>query len=276
MNEGMTLMIGPAMIDRTIVVEEGEVIGLMIDPIVQGGMTEEAEEDTLHAEIGVAMIEGEGDTTEGILEVMIEEEEGAMIGAIEVIHEDIPEEAIEVILGAMFHEATEVTQEDTIVGIAEAVMNREAVDTEAEEDMMEAPEIIHLQEVVATIDQGSTQVQGAIQATDHATKREALLLLVAILAEVDIGQEMMTEVDILQDEIILRRIVMRVEVLRLVRRHIFHPVDIGVAHLLKDPTDMAPNRTKHMTLYPVIKMRVIMLFKMIQIWDTHIILVMKI
>ena len=73
-------------------------------------------------------------------------------------------------------------------------------------------------------------------------KREGLLpvatLEQAILEEGDIVQETMTVEDILQDEIILHQIVMRVEVLHLVRHPVIHPVDTGVAHLLKDPTDM--------------------------------------
>jgi hypothetical protein len=210
---------------------------------------------------------------------LFEEAEEDMTGEIAATQEVILEEAIEVIPGAMPHEETEVIQEDTIVGIAEAVTNQEAVDTEGEEDMMGAPEIIRLQEAVATIDQGSTQVQGVIQATDHVMKREELHLVVTpeeAILEVDIDQEMMTEVDMLQGEIILHRTGMKVEVLQLEHRQVVHPVDTVVDHRLKDPTDMAPDRTKSMTLYPVIKMRVIVLFKMIQIWETYIIPVMKI
>ena len=161
MIEGMTHMIGQAMIDPTIVEEEGEAIGLMIDPIAQEDTIEEAEEGTFHAAIEEAMIEGEVDMIEGILEDMTEEEEVAMIEGVGDMIEDIQEGVIEAIPGDTLHEETEVTQGDTTGDIAEEAMSQEAVDTEAEEGMMEAPETILLQEAVAIIDQGNIQVQVA-------------------------------------------------------------------------------------------------------------------
>ena len=230
--KGTILMIDQAMIDHhTIVAVEEVAIGRMTGPTVLEGMTEE---DTLHVEIGEAMIEDEVDTTEDTQEVMIGEEEAAMIEAIVDTQEDINQEEIEVIPEAMLLEEKEDTQEAMIVDTVEGVMNPEGVvDTEAVVDMKEAPGIM-LQEEVEIIGLGSTQAQ-VIQVIGHVMKTEDLVVTQegATPEEVDIGPEMMTEEHTLQGETI-HLIVMRVGVHRLGLRQVAHQVDIEVVRQLID------------------------------------------
>ena len=231
--KGTILMTDPAMIDlHTIVAGEGVDIGRMIGPTVLEDMTEG---DTLHAEIEEAMKEDEVDTIEDTQEVMIGEEETAMIEAIVDTQEDINQGEIEVIPEAMLLEEKEGIQEATIVDTVEGVMNPEGVvDTEAVEDMTEAPGII-LQEAVEIIGLGSTQVQ-VIQVIGHVMTTEDLAVTQegATLEEVVIGPEMMTEVRTLQGETILHPIVMRVGVHRLVLLQVAHQVDSEVVRQLID------------------------------------------
>lgn len=90
MTVDMIHMKDQVMTDLTTVVEEEVATGRMIDHNVREDTTEGVEEDTHHVEIGAVTIEDEEDTTEGILEAMIEvEEEGMIEVAIEVIQEGI-------------------------------------------------------------------------------------------------------------------------------------------------------------------------------------------
>lgn len=164
------------MIDLTTGVEEGVVIDLMIDHIVQEVMIEEGEEVMLREVTEEATIEEEVDMTGDTLEVMIEEEEVDMI---EEVIEDIQEGMLAEVMGVrevMPQEEIEVTREDTTVDIVEADTNQEGVAIEEEEDMKAAQEITLLQEGEVTIGQENTQVLQAIQVTDLDTKIEDLHL----------------------------------------------------------------------------------------------------
>ena len=226
------LMSDQAMIDHhTTVVAEEVAIGRMTGPTVLEGMTEE---DTLQGEIGEAMIEDAVDTTEDTQEAMIGEEEAAMIEAIAATQGGINQEEIEVIPEAMLLEEKEGIQEAMIVDIVEGAMNPEGVvDTEAVEDMTEAPGTM-LQEAEEIIGLESIQAQ-AIQVIGHVMRTEDLVVTQegATPEEVDIGPEMMTEEHTLQGETI-HLIVMRVGVHRLVLRQVAHQVDTEVVHQLID------------------------------------------
>merc|ERR1719322_2283469 len=127
--------------------------------------------------------------------------------------------------------------------IVAAVTIPEVVDIEAEEDMTGDHETILQQEVEVTIDREIILDQEGIQVTGQdmtiedphqvATREEATQEVVVT------GQEMMTEVDILHDEIILRQIAMIVEAHLLAQLHILPQVDTVAAHLPKDLTDIA-------------------------------------
>merc|ERR1719264_1148887 len=214
MIEVMTLMKGLVMTDLTTGVEEGVVIDLMIDHIVQEVMIEEGEEDMTEVVIE--------DIQEGIL--------AEVMGAREVM----PQEEIE------------VTHEDTTVDIVEADTNLEGVAIEEEEDMKAAQEITLLQEGEVTIGQENTQALEAIQVTDLDTKIEdlhlAAILDQAIQEEVAIDLERMIAEDTLRGEIILPQIVTKVGVHHLLLHLILLPVDIAVDHQLKDLIDMALTR----------------------------------
>merc|ERR1711910_105235 len=207
----MTPMKDLVMTDLTTGAEEGVVIDLMIDHIVQEVMIEEGEEDMLREVTEEAMIEEEVDMTGDTLEVMTEEEE--------------------------------VTHEDTTVDIVEADTNLEGVAIEEEEDMKAAQEITLLQEGEVTIGQENTQVLEAIQVTDLDTKIEdlhqAAILDQAIQEEVAIDLERMIAEDTLRGEIILPQIVTKIGVHHLLLPLILLPVDIAVDRQLKDLIDMA-------------------------------------